>query len=311
MVVSMRRKSAQNPRDEADRARDERRWREAARLYRIHLAKYSDDFSIWVQCGHAEKESGEFDLAEQCYLKAREISDNDADLHLQIGHLYKLMGRFNEAAKAYQRSIDLDAKMTDAAVEIRELERESCIPISGNAISGDGAPTNCNRSGTAELNFEVPIKVLTREDVLVCYMKQELSDTQIAVLLRVFVRMSPTDPSRWHTLADVLDRLREDDQALRCRRIAASLTVRSGNAINAFDSYREPNAAGVEVGRVCDESVRAAIDAENPEYAKGVVDSQSGNRGTDMTAENYSAETLSLREISRLTPKYYPRTDAS
>jgi tetratricopeptide (TPR) repeat protein len=222
----LRKKVSQNSRDAADRARDGRRWREAARLYSLYLKQHPDDFSIWVQCGHAEKESGEFDRAEQCYLTAKRICDTDSDLHLQLGHLYKLGGRLTEAVEAYQRSIELDPDMVDAAAELRALEREGRISISTKGRFIDALAPGPGGSGTTELSVEVPVHVLSKEETLLLYVKQQSSPWKVAVLLRAFLRIAPTDPSRWYTLADALDRLGEENQAMRCRRVAISLAGR-------------------------------------------------------------------------------------
>ncbi len=220
-------RAVRNFRDEADKARDERRWRDAAQLYRAYLAEHPNDFAIWVQCGHADKESGEFDLAEQCYITARRISVADADLHLQIGHLYKLMGRFADAAKSYQRCVELDAALVDAATEIRTLEREGrfSIPEGTTTLRGE-LKEGTSRKRTLAGSLQVPAEVMVSEETLLIYMRQQNCPSRLAVLLRAYLRLSPTDGSRWHTLADALDQLGEENQALRCRQIAEALAVK-------------------------------------------------------------------------------------
>jgi len=218
-----RNKTVRNFREEADKARDERRWRDAAQLYRAYLAEYPNDFPI---CGHAEKESGEFDLAEQCYIAARRISVADADLHLQIGHLYKLMGRFGDAARSYQRCVELDAALVDAAAELRTLEREGHFPIlNGTALPGE-LKEDTTRKRELAGSLQVPAEVMASEEALLIYMRRKSDPSRLAVLLRAYLRLSPTDGSRWHNLADALDQLGEENQALRCRRIAEALAIK-------------------------------------------------------------------------------------
>src|SRR5258708_37246718 len=177
-----RNKTVRNFREEADKARDERRWRDAAQLYRAYLAEYPNDFPIWVQCGHAEKESGEFDLAEQCYIAARRISVADADLHLQIGHLYKLMGRFGDAARSCQRGVELDAALVDAATELRTLEREGSFPILDSTTLPSALNENTTRKRTLAGNLQVPADVVASEEALLIYMKQQNCTSRLAVL---------------------------------------------------------------------------------------------------------------------------------
>ena len=97
------------------------RWHDAARLYSRYLLEAPKDFGIWVQCGHARKETGDFDEAERCYLTALKLRSSDADLHLQLGHLYKLMGRSVDAREFYVKSHELDPSLGDARKELEAL----------------------------------------------------------------------------------------------------------------------------------------------------------------------------------------------
>lgn len=92
-----------------DRARDERRWADAAAAYREYLAGEPDDAAIRVQLGHALKESGDRAGAEEAYRTALRIAPDDADIHLQLGHVLKLRGRTEEAIEAYRRSFELES----------------------------------------------------------------------------------------------------------------------------------------------------------------------------------------------------------
>jgi tetratricopeptide (TPR) repeat protein len=228
----LRSKAVRNFREEADKARDERRWRDAAQLYRAYLTEHPDDFAIWVQCGHAQKESGEFDLAEQCYITARRISGADADLHLQIGHLYKLMGRFGDAARSYQRCLELNATLVDAATELRALEREGRVPVPGGSTPPGGLRENTTFKGPPAWSLQVRAEVIASEEALLRYVRRQNAPTRLAVLLRAYLRLSPTDGSRWLALADTFDQLGEDNQALRCRRIAEALATKRGGENN-------------------------------------------------------------------------------
>src|SRR5438128_141783 len=105
----------------ADRARDARDWQSAARLYGEALAASPERPDIWVQYGHALKESGRRDEAEQAYRKSLAISADEADTHLQLGHLLKLTGRTDEAGESYLRALQLDPDQDDATRELNRL----------------------------------------------------------------------------------------------------------------------------------------------------------------------------------------------
>ena len=103
-----------------DEARDARRWRDAAAAYQRYLALRPDDAPIWVQLGHALKESGDLADAEVAYRRASEIAPRDHDAPLQLGHVLKLQGRLADARLAYARSDEL-APINHAADELATL----------------------------------------------------------------------------------------------------------------------------------------------------------------------------------------------
>lgn len=106
---------------QADALRDARDWSGAAIAYSDALALDPSRDAIWVQYGHALKESGRIDEAETAYRRAIEIDDGVADTHLQLGHALKISGRMGEAALAYMRALELDHSLPDAMREIQDL----------------------------------------------------------------------------------------------------------------------------------------------------------------------------------------------
>jgi tetratricopeptide (TPR) repeat protein len=105
----------------ADRARDSRDWVSAARYYQKALEQKSDNPPIWVQYGHALKESGKLQEAEAAYRRSLELAPDVADTHLQLGHVLKIQGRKIEASTAYLRALVLDPGMDHASFELRNL----------------------------------------------------------------------------------------------------------------------------------------------------------------------------------------------
>ena len=125
----------------ANSARDARQWELAVRLYRQTLDRDPRNPPIWVQYGHALKESGELRdpdklaRAELAYRQALSLDPGVADSYLQLGHALKLQGRKEEAIAAYLRAFALDASRSDAIdelsgfgwseVELAELRRQA------------------------------------------------------------------------------------------------------------------------------------------------------------------------------------------
>jgi glycosyltransferase involved in cell wall biosynthesis len=106
---------------QADRARDARDWVSAARLYRQALEQKPDNPAIWVQYGHALKESGDVLQAENAYRKSLELDADVADTHLQLGHALKIQERRIEAGVAYLRALALDPSLNHASSELKGL----------------------------------------------------------------------------------------------------------------------------------------------------------------------------------------------
>jgi tetratricopeptide (TPR) repeat protein len=71
----------------ADRAREALQWDIAADLYRRSLGRNPDNPPIWVQFGHALKESGNPTEAERAYRAAIARDPTVADSHLHLGHV--------------------------------------------------------------------------------------------------------------------------------------------------------------------------------------------------------------------------------
>jgi tetratricopeptide (TPR) repeat protein/SAM-dependent methyltransferase len=91
----------------ANRARDTRKWELAVRYYRDALDLKPDEPGIWVQCGHALKETGKVSEAEVAYRKALDLDAKNADTNAALGHALALQGRSAEAADAYRKALAL------------------------------------------------------------------------------------------------------------------------------------------------------------------------------------------------------------
>lgn len=106
---------------EADRLRDARQWAAAARAYAAWLAQHPQDWPIWVQRGHALKESGDLAGALAAYRRAEAGMPRDADLQVQIGHALKLSGALSGAREAYAAALELDPASDAAWREVAAL----------------------------------------------------------------------------------------------------------------------------------------------------------------------------------------------
>jgi glycosyltransferase involved in cell wall biosynthesis len=134
----------------ADLARDAKDWTLAAIAYAEALTITPERADIWVQYGHALKESRRLDEAEAAYRRALAIQPDLADTHLQLGHLLKLSGRKEQAARAYMSAASLDLNEFDAVSELDTLVREGLVlppELLASALSG---PFSADRAATPD-----------------------------------------------------------------------------------------------------------------------------------------------------------------
>ena len=129
-VFKIRRDAARLTLAQANAARDRHAWPVAAALYDLYLAAppWSQRADIWVQLGHARKESGDLPGALAAYLRAIELSPSVADTHLHLGHLHKRMGDTASALALLTEAERLEPGIGDAALEIQALTSTSAKP---------------------------------------------------------------------------------------------------------------------------------------------------------------------------------------
>ena len=104
-----------------DSAREAHDWPMAATHYENHLKTVPQDAAIWVQYGHALKEMGKKDRAEEAYRRGADLAPGSADTSLQLGHILKLRGRISSAVDAYRRALELDPSLHWARMELKAL----------------------------------------------------------------------------------------------------------------------------------------------------------------------------------------------
>jgi lipopolysaccharide biosynthesis protein/GT2 family glycosyltransferase len=146
----------------ADRARDARQWELAARLYREALDRNPQNSPIWVQYGHALKESGELRdprklaQAEIAYRTALSLDPSAADTYLQLGHILKLQGKEEDAKAAYLRAFALDPSVIFALDELRGLGWSAVETAELAAVAGNHEDATRDLSDSASSIADLP-----------------------------------------------------------------------------------------------------------------------------------------------------------
>lgn len=108
-------------------ARNRKNWPEAIKSYAEALEIRPRTGSIWVQLGHALKESGALAEADIAYARAARLLPYNSDLQLQIGHLNKIRGKIAEAIHHYSTALFYDPRNIHAARELKNLGRSDVI----------------------------------------------------------------------------------------------------------------------------------------------------------------------------------------
>ena len=96
-------------------------WQAAADSYKAALELDDMQPAIWVQLGHACKESGKITKAREAYETAANLEPENAETHLHLGHLLKNMGQLREAALVFAQCLKGDPTMHDAYDQLMHL----------------------------------------------------------------------------------------------------------------------------------------------------------------------------------------------
>ena len=105
----------------ADAARGRRDWPAAAEGYANVLARAPRNGSVWVQYGHALKESGQIEEAANAYGRAVALMPDNADAHLHYGHALKMIGKREEAIATLATALQIDPDVDSAYDELVRL----------------------------------------------------------------------------------------------------------------------------------------------------------------------------------------------
>jgi glycosyltransferase involved in cell wall biosynthesis len=105
----------------ANAARARSDWHSAAKHYGSALEQDPDLAHIWIQLGHAQKESGDLAAAETAYRRAERLQPTSADPLLHLGHLSKLRGDMAGAARGYLAAARLAPNEVGVVSELHNL----------------------------------------------------------------------------------------------------------------------------------------------------------------------------------------------
>ncbi|WP_083528706.1 glycosyltransferase family 1 protein [Hyphomicrobium sp. CS1BSMeth3] len=109
---------------EGNKARDGKDWPQAAMAYRTSLERDPSLFHIWLQYGHALKESGEPTEAKAAYLEAAKLRPQSGEPLVHLGHLLNAQGQSAAARQSYMAAARLSPRHPDVFREVHRLAVE-------------------------------------------------------------------------------------------------------------------------------------------------------------------------------------------
>jgi len=111
---------------QANSARASGGWTVAAEYYASAVARDPSLYHVWMQLGHAHKESKAYGQAEAAYLKAADLRPASGEPFLHLGHLHKVTGEYVKAGRDYFRAVKTEPTNADAVAELhRQLAASS------------------------------------------------------------------------------------------------------------------------------------------------------------------------------------------
>lgn len=124
-----------------DACRDGRRWSEAVENYATYLELRADDkevWPIWVQMGHALRESGDRAGAMQAYERAAGLGPDSAEPRVHLGNLHEEMGDLDAASAAFAEVVRMEPDDQEGRLRLRRLVlRAASMLVQGQGFDGD------------------------------------------------------------------------------------------------------------------------------------------------------------------------------
>src|SRR5437868_846632 len=119
----------------ADVSRNRKDWVIAAASYAKALELDPGLGPIWVQRGHALKESGNLVEAELAYRRALAIDPDSADTNLQLAHVRKIQGDRAGAAEFYRAVLRHAPGHPDAILELDALGEPHDVRLTAAVVA--------------------------------------------------------------------------------------------------------------------------------------------------------------------------------
>ncbi len=125
-----------------DLARDQRDWLAAGKYYEAHLNHCPGSGDIWVQLGHARKESGNINAAKTAYQNACATDPASIDALRHLADLAKRLQHSEDTAQAYARMLEITPSATEPYLELVGMGHRDLAYASVMRTAAPATPTN-------------------------------------------------------------------------------------------------------------------------------------------------------------------------
>lgn len=216
-------------------------WSKAATAYKLHLDGKPDDAAIWVQYGHALKETHRREEAELAYGTAVELRPDDGDAWLHLAHLLKVQGKYVAAYGAFTNAMAIDPT-GDVNVELRKLRRLAGETHPQGKDLKDGTILFAIQDLLIFLRYHVTMSGIQRVQCGICQHLMDLEDVDARFIITDHAGLLDrgsyweVDPQRLNTLIEYASGQKVDHAELKrlvseCEENATTVTPGAGHTI--------------------------------------------------------------------------------
>jgi tetratricopeptide (TPR) repeat protein len=199
----------------------------AMTAYRGLLEQFPGIAGLWFEFGLGAVKELDFDLADQAFQRAAELSPQDAAMLILLGQQYHQLRRLDRARDCFLRAVAADPKSIPAQLSLADwFERERRLTDAWNCVETclEHHPQNAEAACFKALLLHRQGRSAEAESQLRELLKTNSSDANVHYLIR-------------HQLAVVLDALGQFDEAIAVLFEAKNILRRTANVAKMEREY--------------------------------------------------------------------------
>ena len=194
-----------------------KRFASALAGYRDLVKKFSGVAQLWFELGMAAMGELEFDLADQAFRRAMELSANDAQMLILLAQQYQRLRRLDQVRRCFELAVAADPASAQAQISLalwHEKDRNldaarECIETCLAVHPQDGYRLVCQSAAVASQRSAGP----EAESLLRDLVKRDSPDPNVRIssryLLAEILDEAGQYPEAWHHLLEAKVQLRQ------------------------------------------------------------------------------------------------------